>query len=70
MSRASGRSRGSLARQRRIVSRYGGGTASMSGSSRRMRLNTAATASVPNAGRPVAANVIVTAQPQMSAAGV
>ena len=70
MSRAAGRSRGSLARQLWMVSRYGGGTAAMSGSSRRIRLNTAATESTPNAGLPVAANVIVTAQPKMSAAGV
>jgi hypothetical protein len=59
-----------LSRQRSSTSRNGEGTAASPGSSWRIRWNTAATESMPNAGRPVAANVIVTAQPKMSAAGV
>lgn len=68
-SRAVGRCAGSLVRHARTSSRIGLGRSPRSGSPVRIRCMTVAISSLPNAGRPVAANDIVVPQANMSAAG-
>src|SRR6185312_3007196 len=64
-----GRSSGLLWRQEPTMPRRAGGNGDRSGWKVSTRLNTAGTVSSPNAGRPVAANIIVTAQLNTSDGG-